>query len=90
MLVVTGSAVYIDFSQKSASFQILVNGQPALDDVGVLKNCTYNGPISLSTAAEIQIFVNGFKSGDSEGFFELNSFLYVLRLSFLAIILMVI
>ena len=83
MLVGTGSAVYVDFSQKSASFQILVDGQPALNDIGTLKNCTYNGPISLSMAAEIQILVNDFTSDDSEGFFELNSFLYVLCHSFL-------
>jgi hypothetical protein len=87
-LVGTGSAIYVDFSQKSASFQILVNGQPALNGVSVSKNCTYNGPILVSTAAEIKILVNGFTSGEAEGtaigdgFFELNSFLCVLAVLF--------
>jgi hypothetical protein len=84
----SGSAIYVDFSQKSASFQILLNGQSALTDANVLNNCTYNGPILVSTTAEIKILVNGFTSGGSQGtadgggFFELNSFLCVLAVLF--------
>jgi len=70
------SSIYVDFSQQGASFQILINGQPAPDDVGVLQNCAPNGPIALdTTTTTIQILVNGLTSESSDGYFEFNNFI---------------
>ena len=84
ILVGSGSAIYVDFTQKSANFKILIDGQSAVNDVDGLENCTPNGPISLSTAGEIQILVDGMLSkgsqgsADSDWFFEFNNFMYAL------------
>jgi hypothetical protein len=77
----SGSSIYVDFSQKSASFDILIGGQSAIDNVDTLKNCTFNGPIMLNAAADIKILVFGLKSGEANGtdwWFEFNSFLCVI------------
>jgi hypothetical protein len=77
------SSIYLDFSHHAASFEIYINDQDAVIDVGVLQNCTFN-PLELSmgdvAAAEIRIFVTGLAS-DSSGsdwWFEFNSFLCVI------------
>jgi len=77
------SSIYADFSQNAASFQILIDGKDAVNDVGVLQNCTFN-PLELSmnnvAAAEVKIMVMGLAS-DSSGsnwWFEFNSFLYAI------------
>ena len=80
-----GSSLYLDFAQKNANFQILIDGSSP--DVGDLNNCTDSGPIKLSaTTAEIEIVVIGFLSGESVGgndrewFFEFTNFMYALAI----------
>jgi hypothetical protein len=80
----SSSAIYVDFSQQGASFQILIGGQSELNNVGVLQNCAPNGPVALNnttTEDQIQILVNSLTSETADSFFEFNSFIITVKSS---------